>query len=463
MRKARKIMTNVQSKFSPIFCTCREFLHPWTDSCTVSTADILINSVPQSIRIYAIVYALSLVMRHRIPTQLDLKRTLLGIIQSTAFLSTNSFTFVLYVCLFRNVIGKFYFLSNTFLPAYLASLTAIYIERPVRRPLLALYVANVATETIWRMAESRGFVKSIPKGQAIIFGVSVSVLLYLYRLGLHNTEHCKDSIFDILRIFVGKDEECMTEKERPMVTPAAVGPESVNNTSISRAVRTYLMCLRWLKGKHDCCPHREGCLQYALMGGVKPFIGGVGLQVVLKIVLNARKILSGRMNLQKNIFDAKTLGLGIFLGSFSFLYKGVSCTLRNIMGKDDARYAIPAGLFGSIAFTQYPDITVALYVMWKSLQIVYNFGESKKKLPKVRGFLIFLYCFCTATLFHAAIIEPLNLRPSYYKFLHSLSGGRVGMFNRTFLDVWGLESSVALREVMKRTGTEKLPKKLLGA
>lgn len=455
-------MTNVQSKFSPIFCTCQEFLHPWTESCTVSTADILVNTVPQSFRIYTVVYVLSLMMRHRMPTVLDIKRMLLGIIQSTAFLSTNSYTFVLYVCLLRKIIGRFYFLTNTFLPAYLASMTAIYIERPVRRPLLALYVANVATETLWRMAESRGFVKSISNGQAIIFGGSVSILLYLYRLGIHKTEPCKDSIFDILRMFVGKGEENINEPEK-LAKKRCVQIESLNGGSLTRAIDTYCKYVRFLDKKSDCCPHTEGCLLYAVKGGIKPFIGGIGLQIILKIGLNLRKIIIGHFNLRKYVFNSKTIGLGLFLGSFSFLYKGISCFLRNCTGKDDPRYAIPAGFIGSVAFTQYPDITVALYVMWKTLQILYNLGVANNKILQVPGFVIFLYCLCTAILFHAAIIEPHNLRPSYYKFLHSLSGGRVGLFDRTLLDVWGLKSSDSLQQVMKSTGTGVLSRKFLGA
>lgn len=44
--------------------------------------------------------------------------------------------------------------------------------------------------------------------------------------------------------------------------------------------------------------------------------------------------------------------------------------MRHSFGCDDARFAIPAGLIGSIAFVKYPDTTVALYVLWKALQVI---------------------------------------------------------------------------------------------
>lgn len=36
-----------------------------------------------------------------------------------------------------------------------------------------------------------------------------------------------------------------------------------------------------------------------------------------------------------------------------------------------------------------------------------------------------LYTLCTATLFHAGIVEPRTLRASYFKFLQAISGERL--------------------------------------
>lgn len=60
--------------------------------------------------------------------------------------------------------------------------------------------------------------------------------------------------------------------------------------------------------------------------------------------------------------------------------QGISCTLRHSFGRDDPRFAIPAGLLASVSFTKYPDVTVALYVMWKALQVslIYEIGSVVK-------------------------------------------------------------------------------------
>lgn len=89
--------------------------------------------------------------------------------------------------------------------------------------------------------------------------------------------------------------------------------------------------------------------------------------------------------------------------------------------------------------------------------------------------MIFLYCLSTATLFHAALVEPQNLRLSYWKFLYDLSGGRsvsfdlilhssrvlfslkkffrIATMSRLPIDEFGLESSRQLQDILQKTRT----------
>lgn len=86
------------------------------------------------------------------------------------------------------------------IPAFLASVFAIIIERPSRRTLLALYVSNVATETLWNMAISRNMVKNIRYGDVALFGGSIALLLMYFKGGYHKNSHSeKDPMFGLLR------------------------------------------------------------------------------------------------------------------------------------------------------------------------------------------------------------------------------------------------------------------------
>lgn len=52
-------MSQVISKLAPIHATCMEHVHPWTPSCTMASAGLLFQAAPESLRIYSVVYLVS--------------------------------------------------------------------------------------------------------------------------------------------------------------------------------------------------------------------------------------------------------------------------------------------------------------------------------------------------------------------------------------------------------------------
>ncbi|KAJ8948984.1 hypothetical protein NQ318_023008 [Aromia moschata] len=357
-------------------------------------------------------------MKGRIPTKDDIKKTIYGIVQSTAFLSGMGFGYSLFLCSLRKLLGHFNILTVSAIPAFLSSVFSILIERPSRRTLLSLYVSNVATETLWNMAKSRNWVQNIKYGDVAIYSVSMALLLMYYKGGHHkNSDSKSDSMFRVLRFVVGpyeeKDYSVRSSQASSFYRQVQNNPnDGSRNRSgswqtrkqknvifhlVNQMLRVYKKIIYKIKccDRHNACPHPFSCLYYTMQGASKMFSIGLGIQISLKLALNASL-----------------------------------CILRRLTGKDNPSHAIPAGLIAGIAFTRYPDTTVALYVMWKAAQITYNLGIDKGVFPRVPGFTEFLYSFSTAVLFHAAILEPTNLRPSYWKFLHSISGGRIACMSR---------------------------------
>lgn len=74
-------------------------------------------------------------------------------------------------------------------------------------------------------------------------------------------------------------------------------------------------------------------------------------------------------------------------------------------------------------------------------------------IPKVPYATVFVYSVFTAVLFHAATFEPQNLRSSYWKFLHGLSGGRIAVMDRRSFDVWGLNTQAQIMKTIEMTKT----------
>ncbi|KAK5640183.1 hypothetical protein RI129_010994 [Pyrocoelia pectoralis] len=467
-------MVHVHSKFAPIHISCYKFLHPWTESCLEAIVGSYLCAIIDSLRIYTTVYMLALIMKGNVPSKEEIKRTLFGMLQSTAFLSANGMGFTLFGCLLRRILGHFNFITVSALPSFLANFFAILIERPSRRVLLSLYVSNVATETVWNMVVSRKWVRPTKNGVVIIFSTSIAILLAYFKSGLHRKDNDRvDSMFGVLRLIVGPYEEKSLLRSSDANTfyreqtgniPLSSGsrwstPRSRNNTYrlVTQALRIYKRLINKIKclNRNPACPHPFSCVYYTLQGFCKMAGVGLSIQVALSVVFNLKSILLSPKSMKSILWKKKTLSLALFLGGFSGLFRGICCILRQVTGTDSAYYAIPAALIAGIAFKQYPDTTVALYVLWKMAQISYSLGIDKGIVPRIPGFTIFLYCLSTAILFHTALLEPVNLRPSYWKFLHSISAGRVASMNRAPLDVWGLETSKQLVEVLKNTHTQQ--------
>ncbi|KAG8239186.1 hypothetical protein J437_LFUL018378 [Ladona fulva] len=358
------------SKFQTLTHSCHDYAHPWTTSCTEASAFIGFHAVFECLRIYTTVYALALIMRGKVPSIPQLKKTIFGILQSSAFLTSHAFSFILFVCAIRKLLGNFNFLTAAFIPSFVSSLISILVERPSRRNLLCLYVANVASETLFRMAVSRGLLRSFPKGEVLIFMASIATLLYSYR-GVHNS---RDPIYALLRFVVGPYEEKDFTENREIL-PAANFVNSDARKGYLPSKKRYLrknfafpvlfhFCkiYRRIVGKlqdgyrHPVCPHPSSCAYYAL-------------QVCLTLFLGIRKWIKEPKLLPKIFFSRESLKLGAFLGGFSGVFRSISCSLRRLMGDDSPYFGIPAGFLAGVTFSLYPNTTVALYMFWKTLEV----------------------------------------------------------------------------------------------
>lgn len=244
----------------------------------------------------------------------------MGIFQSTAFLTTSAFSYSAYLCMLRKVFGGFNIWTASYIPAFMSSFTAILVERPSRRSLLTMYVANVATETLWKMGVSRNLVKSIPNGQVLIFGVATSALLYYFRSGWHLDG--KDSIYDIVRFIVGRDEEGGPKEIKDTPTEQNK-PRKNNYLMIQMFLKLYKQSTDKLKAlpKHEKCPHQHSCAYYTISGGAKLFGIGLGVQTALKIILNIKRIVASPKKIVDVFWTKDTLKIGAFLGGFSFIYR----------------------------------------------------------------------------------------------------------------------------------------------
>ncbi len=79
------------------------------------------------------------------------------------------------------------FYTVGFVPAWICSYLAVQVERPSRRPLLAVYCGNVATESLIEAGKAWGVWPRFRHGEVVSFAVVSATLMSIYK-GLELTD-----------------------------------------------------------------------------------------------------------------------------------------------------------------------------------------------------------------------------------------------------------------------------------
>ncbi|KIH49111.1 hypothetical protein ANCDUO_20815, partial [Ancylostoma duodenale] len=82
-----------------------------------------------------------------------------------------------------HLLGFFTVPTMGWLTSTLASLCAILIEKQSRRPALALYTTNLASETLYRQLYNHGYLFNVKYGECIPFAIGVGLFMFLRSRG----------------------------------------------------------------------------------------------------------------------------------------------------------------------------------------------------------------------------------------------------------------------------------------
>ncbi|XP_053417104.1 transmembrane protein 135 isoform X2 [Nycticebus coucang] len=387
---------------------CYEIGHTWHPSCRVSFLQITGGALEESLKIYAPLYLIAAILRKR---KLDyyLHKLLPEILQSASFLTANGALYMAFFCILRKILGKFYSWTPGFGAALPASYVAILIERKSRRGLLTIYMANLATETLFRMGVARGTITTLRNGEVLLFCITAAMYMFFFR--------CKDGLkgftFSALRFIVGK-EEIPTHSYSPEAVYSKVEQkrekheEKPRRMNIIALVRKLVDSICKQGPRHRCCKHYEdNCISYCI--------------------------------------------------------KGTSCFLRWVRNLDDELHAIIAGFLAGISMMFYKSTTISMYLASKLVETMYFKGIEAGKVPYFPHADTIIYSISTAICFQAAVMEVQTLRPSYWKFLLRLTKGKFAVMNRKVLDVFGTGASKHFQDFIPRldprytTVTPELP------
>ncbi|TDH04875.1 hypothetical protein EPR50_G00137880 [Perca flavescens] len=432
--------------------SCYEIGHTWNPSCVQSAVDVARGALEVSFKIYAPLYLIAAVLRRR-KKDYYLKKLLPEILWSTSFLATNGSLYIVFFCILRKLFGGFYSWSAGFGSALPASYIAILLERKSRRGLLTIYMANLATETLFRMAVTRGIIKPITHGEVLLFCITAMLYTFFFR----SKDGLKGFAFSALKFIIGKEEIpthsvvaeqiCTRPLERTASTETEDSQASAERPSSSR--KTLVAHTRELlesickKGpRHRCCKHyQDNCISYCVKGFVRMFSVGYLIQCCLKVPSAFRHMFTKPSRLPALFYNKENFQLGAFLGSFVSIYKGTSCLLRWLRNIDDELHALIAGFLAGISMFFYKSTTISMYLFSKLVETIYFKGIEAGRFPYFPHADTVIYAISTAICFQAAVMEVQNLRPTYWKFLLRLTKGRFALMNRQLLDFFGTQAS----------------------
>ncbi|XP_011930996.1 transmembrane protein 135 isoform X3 [Papio anubis] len=412
---------------------CYEIGHTWHPSCRVSFLQITGGALEESLKIYAPLYLIAAILRKR---KLDyyLHKLLPEILQSASFLTANGALYMAFFCI-------------------------------LRRGLLTIYMANLATETLFRMGVARGAITTLRNGEVLLFCITAAMYMFFFR--------CKDGLkgftFSALRFIVGK-EEIPTHSFSPEAAYAKVEQkreqhkEKPRRMNMIGLVRKFVDSICKHGPRHRCCKHYEdNCISYCIKGFIRMFSVGYLIQCCLRIPSAFRHLFTQPSRLLSLFYNKENFQLGAFLGSFVSIYKGTSCFLRWIRNLDDELHAIIAGFLAGISMMFYKSTTISMYLASKLVETMYFKGIEAGKVPYFPHADTIIYSISTAICFQAAVMEVQTLRPSYWKFLLRLTKGKFAVMNRKVLDVFGTGASKHFQDFIPRldprytTVTPELP------
>ncbi|XP_064473335.1 transmembrane protein 135-like [Ornithodoros turicata] len=384
--------------------TCYEIAHPWNPSCTASWVTLYGSTFKNSFKIYGVLYLVAQLVGRKISPKAFLD-TFSSTVRSASFLSYNVFYFMFFICALRWTFGRLYLQNSTFVAGLLSGFFSILVERRSRRRVLSVYMLNQCSEIIFNMLESRNKVRRIPNGEVYMFAVSLAFFLFFMSM----KRDLRDPISYVLRHLMGKEEFSRSNTT-----------QSITDTG------------------HCSCPHSTSCLHNIAKGFAIPFLAGYGIRSLLYLVSRRGPFWE---SLRKALTNSSHLGQGLFLGGTVAIFRACKCALRRISGRERDWHSLVGGLLGGLCMAACPNSSLALYLTWKLIEVLYCHAASLGYAPTVPLGSEMLFGFSCGVMMFCAVVEPHNMRSSYAKFINDVTGDKLRQVNRHPLEILGYHCS----------------------
>lgn len=437
---------------------CYEVGHGWTPYCTDAACEVGLSVLQNAIPIYSSLYLFTQLGIQRKYNYEAFKETVKSALTSSSFLAFNFFCGMSISCFLRNNSDRYYYRIQCFVPALIASYAALQIERPARRPALAFYLANMASELVYKVAATQGYVISFPHSETIVF--TIGMACYLHFLRVHGFSH--DPVSVALKYLIGPLEaqsrartkvvpDCEAQQisnpdDDRMLVPS---PRSGHKRSMITVFEDSLSnFLNLFFSSHPVCPHKgKSCVDYCITPTITRFALGYTIKSFMNLGGQYPLILRSPGDAFKNAFKSQSsIKFGLFVGVFVGASKAVHCIMRRISGKQEAWHSILAGGVSGLSMLFSPKSTLSTYVLWKCLEQYFFLGVRKGIIKQPDPIISMVYAISANIILYTFALEPRFIRSSYMKFMDGISDHKLHQVNRMVLDVFSKNASAGYEE-----------------
>ncbi|CAD5220081.1 unnamed protein product [Bursaphelenchus xylophilus] len=406
--------------FTTVYTPCHQLTHPWNESCIGAMADVVPRSLIYSLKTYLTFYTLAYGLRWARGRKIKIDQLIKDTLRSMAFLTSNMCLFLYVSCLLRQFFGC-YFWSSFYIAGVIGAYLSIIQESKKRRPVLALYLTNLASESLFYQLRNRGYVSNIPHGVPLLFVIGLGLLFYFKAYGIKSDMHGILSFTHSLE----NDEKIKILNRLP---------DGIQN--VIRRIRE-----KYSKSRE--CHHQHSCVSNILESSLANFNKGLAVSVVL----TALRSLSSPRNFFKNLLSTKTLAIPTFSALLPGIYHTVNCGLNRYSRLSPKSIMTIAGASSGAAMLAWPNLTIAMYILWKAIENIYDHLADKGYLPRFKNGDVLLYSIVTGYIVGNCVVEPHALRPGYYfGFIRGLTLNHIDYLNRQHLRPFGFDSDRIYRQ-----------------
>ncbi|TMS36205.1 hypothetical protein L596_003431 [Steinernema carpocapsae] len=184
--------------FKILTAECYEYAHVWHPNCNLAIWDAVFDGFFFSFRTYATFYIVCIFCvffafvvecnRYKTGSPEDQVRFAAQRYSPLVRLSDRQPCGVFVLAMQSTVSPNFYQLLGFaiwptvgFVNGWLSSFFAILLENRKRRPMLALYLTNLASETLYRQLVNHGYLRSYKHGECVPFAIGLAGFVYLYK------------------------------------------------------------------------------------------------------------------------------------------------------------------------------------------------------------------------------------------------------------------------------------------